>query len=207
MGNTSMVITPEIRALIEETVEATLARIKTESVKGGYIDYFAAMEKLLYAYPALKALVADKESYLEVEYHQRSKDIVKATSGESGTAEHDPLGELREQRRRSYERTREKFEELDGVIRQFRNNKKFHVIRMYYFNEDVHGNPRDADKRITWEDVAWELSEIGIVIDERQVRRWKNEMIRAMMVVMWPESAIYAATHQPRNRKGEEDAE
>ena len=196
MGNANAVVTQDIRAIIIETVEATLSQNKIGNRKEEYINYFSAMEKVLYAYPALKALVANRHAYINVEYHYKSKDIVK-TNGNGSYQKIDDPGELfKVQRQNSFERTRERFEEVDQVIRQFRHMKKFNVIRMYYFNEDAQGNQRDTEApKLTWEDVAWDLSEIGIVIDEKTARRWKNDMVRQMMVVMFgPDAAAYAAT-------------
>lgn len=194
MSNSSASVSPDIRAIIQETVEATLSQIKIGNRKDEYINYFSAMEKLLYAYPALKALVANKQEYIDVEYQYKSKDIVQTQV--NGTYRDDPEEIFKEQRQNSFERTRDHYGEVDQVIRQFRHLKKFNVIRMYYFNEDAQGNQRDTDApKMTWEDVAWDLSEIGIVIDEKTARRWKNDMIRQMMVVMFgPDAAAYAAT-------------
>ena len=195
MRNANTVVAPDIRAIIEETVEATLSQIKIENRKDEYINYFSAMEKVLYAYPALKALVANKQEYINVEYQYKSKDIVQTQV--NGTYHRDDPEEIfKEQRQNSFERTRARFEEVDQVIRQFRSLRKFNVIRMYYFNEDAQGKQRGADApKLTWEDVAWDLAEIGIVIDEKTARRWKNDMIRQMMVVMFgPDAAAYAAT-------------
>lgn len=59
-------LSEELREAVFEAARAGAAEAYTQNT--GYVNYFKAMETLLYNYKKLAALVADEEAYCEVEY-------------------------------------------------------------------------------------------------------------------------------------------
>lgn len=56
------IITDEVRELINEVARATASMAYIDGM-GGNVNYFRAMESLLFNYKKLQALVADYEGY------------------------------------------------------------------------------------------------------------------------------------------------
>lgn len=67
-------ITDEVRELINEVARATASMAYIDGM-GGEVNYFRAMESLLFNYKKLAALVADYEAYTHVELQGRSASI------------------------------------------------------------------------------------------------------------------------------------
>ena len=65
-------ISEELREAINEAARAGAYEAYKDTA-GAYVNYFKAMETLLYNYKKLAALVADEEAYCEVEYHAGRK--------------------------------------------------------------------------------------------------------------------------------------
>ena len=183
----------------------TLDTIESKESK---ISYFRAMERLLYNYTKLKAQVADVEEYMQVELHEKSKDVLRFFSSGGGSQKdrEDVLFEIERNRAISYIRTKARFDELDRVVHLFKDRQEFPVIRMYYFNEEP---PRDGEKewsqrpdyapRYTWDDIADHLG-----VNKNTPSRWRKEIVRDMMVSMFgTPAAIEAYTWQGREKKGE----
>lgn len=153
------------------------------------VNYFRQVERMLEIYKPLKAILADEEAYKEIEYHERSKDIVSfsPSAGQSVPVD-ERIEEMERARDLEYKNSKEKLERIERVIRQFSECREFVVIRMYYFGEDADGNERGADApRYTWDDVAYALGK-----DTKTVRRWKNNMINKMAACIGGLEAIKA---------------
>lgn len=188
-------ITEEVRELISEVARATASMAYIDNA-GGQINYFRAMESLLYNYKKLEALVADEEEYTTVEYHEGSKSLVKFSPSAGGVRKtrDDIIDEMERERAISFQRTRARFDEVDRVVRLFTDKKEFAVVRMYYFGEDVQGNKRnDGETSCTWEDVAYELAEAGILRDVKTARRWRNKVVNDMAVCLFGKPAAVSA--------------
>ena len=127
-------ITDEVRELINEVARETASMAYIDGM-GGEVNYFRAMESLLFNYKKLAALVADYEAYTHVELQGRSASIssYSPSSGYTYRTEEDILDEMKRDKIISYHRTRARFEEIDRVVKLFAERKEFHVIRMYYF--------------------------------------------------------------------------
>lgn len=67
-------LSEELREAVFEAARAGAAEAYTQNT--GYVNYFKAMETLLYNYKKLAALVADEEAYCEVEYHAGRKFVM-----------------------------------------------------------------------------------------------------------------------------------
>lgn len=182
----------DLQAVIDATAEKTASKIYMENVTG-QVNYYRIMERVLYNYKKLKKLVQNEREYLTVEMHSRSKSVVVASS--SGTrgvfvSDEEIAEEVARERLANYERTAANLHEVEKVINMFRDEKQFIVIQMYYFNEDADGNEREAGApQYTWEDIALELAERGILKDEKTARRWRNNLINDMAIVMFGKTA------------------
>ena len=77
-------ITDEVRELTNEVARATASMAYIDGM-GGEVNYFRAMESLLYNYKKMAALVADYEAYTHVELQGKSASI-KSFSPSSGNA-------------------------------------------------------------------------------------------------------------------------
>lgn len=182
-------LSEDMRELISEVARATACA--AYEITSGPVNYFRAMESLLFNYKKLAALVADYEGYMKVELPEKSTSII-AFSPSSGPykAKEDILEEIERDKLAAYQRTRARFEELEKVVNLFRDRKEFHVVRMYYFGEDAQGNERPADaKPYTWEEIAFELSDMGLVRDAKSARRWRNKIVNDMAVCMFGKAA------------------
>lgn len=159
----------------------------------GIVNYFKAMEALLWNYKRLQKLVSDPESYLDVHVQHRSKSIVRMGSGGAGIGyletDEDQLETLRAERQQSYERTRARFDEVDMVVRLFRSEPEWPIVGMYYFGEDAEGRERDEHApRWTWESIALDL-----LISEKTARRRRSKIVRNMSIVMFGAPAAVSA--------------
>lgn len=188
------IIDEHTRELLNE-----IARL-TASMVVGYttseVNYFRAMESLLYNYKKLAALVSDYEAYTRVELRGRSASIASfsPSSGNTYRTEAEIAEELEQDKARAYHRTRARFEEIDRIVQLFADRKEFHVVRMYYFGEDGAGNERPAGAAAyTWEDIAEELADMGMIRDAKSARRWRNKIVNDMAVCMFGRPAAVSA--------------
>lgn len=190
MAKTKIVITEEVKELVALTARAT-ASAYTEAIAQG-INYFNTMERLLSNYRRLAEIVADETAYMEVEYKQRSKDIIigAGTHSTGAASEADCMDELTLERERSYSETVRCYNKVDRVIKKFEDEREFAVVRMYYFGEDINGNAQD--KKFTFAEIADALHK-----DEKTVRRWRNRAVNDMAVCMFGiEAAVSASRHR-----------
>ena len=197
-------ITDEVRELINEVARATASMAYIDGM-GGEVNYFRAMESLLFNYKKLAALVADYEAYTHVELQGRSASIssYSPSSGYTYRTEEDILDEMKRDKIISYHRTRARFEEIDRVVKLFAERKEFHVIRMYYFGEDAQGNERPAGAEpYTWEAIAAELEGMGLIRDAKSARRWRNKIVNDMAVCMFGKpAAVGVGTYRKERDK------
>lgn len=89
-------ITDEVRELINEVARETASMAYIDGM-GGEVNYFRAMESLLFNYKKLAALVADYEAYTHVELQGRSASIssYSPSSGYTYRTEEDILDEMK----------------------------------------------------------------------------------------------------------------
>lgn len=197
-------ISEEVREAINEAARAG-AYEAYKNTAGAYVNYFKAMETLLYNYKKLAALVADEEGYCEVEYHAGRKTFAagsKSTGYYEQKTEADIIAEMQEEKRRQYRETKYGFERLERAINLYRDRKEFTVVRMYYFGEDYEGKPRENGKPYTWEELAFELEEAGVLKGVKTACRWRNKIVNDMAVCVFGiAAAVSAATY--RRRAGE----
>lgn len=103
-------LSEELREAVFEAARAGAAEAYTQNT--GYVNYFKAMETLLYNYKKLAALVADEEAYCEVEYHAGRKTFSK-TPQAKGFIQHkteaEIVEEMREEKQRQFKETKSGF--------------------------------------------------------------------------------------------------
>jgi len=164
----------------------------------GYVNYFKAMEALLYNYHKLEALVADEDAYCEVEYHSGRKTFSsasKVTGYVQRKTEAEIVDDIREEKQRRFAETKSAFAALQRAIALFEGQKEFSVIRLYYFGENIDGSLRQDGRAATWEEVTEALSDAGILREIKTARRWRNRIVNDMAVcVFGAPAALSAAT-------------
>jgi len=171
----------ELREAVFEAARAGAAEAYTSNT--GYVNYFKAMETLLYNYKKLAALVADEEAYCEVEYHAGRKTF-SATPKAKGfiqrKTEAEIVEEMREKKQKQFKETKSGFESLTRAISLL----------------DINGNPREGGAA-TWEEITEELSDAGILKEIKTARRWRNKIVNDMAVCVFGiPAAVSAATYR-----------
>ena len=194
MAKKTTELSEELRDAIFEAARAGALEAYAANT-GDYVNYFKATETLLYNFKKLAALVADEEAYCEVEYHVGTQ----ATGYYEQKTEADIVEEMQEEKRRQYRETKYGFEKLKRAVSLFEGQKEFVVIRLYYFGEDINGNPRGDGKAATWEEVAAELEAAGILKEIKTARRWRNKIVNDMAVCIFGiAAAVSAGTYRNR---------
>ena len=190
-------LSEELREAVFEAARAGAAEAYTQNT--GYVNYFKAMETLLYNYKKLAALVADEEAYCEVEYHAGQKTFSTTPQAKGfiqRKTEAEIVEEMREEKQKQFKETKSGFGSLTRAISLFEGHKEFVVIRLYYFGEDINGNPREGGTA-TWEEIAEELSDAGILKEIKTARRWRNKIVNDMAVCVFGiPAAVSAATYR-----------
>ena len=208
-------LSEELREAVFEAARAGAAEAYTQNT--GYVNYFKAMETLLYNYKKLAALVADEEAYCEVEYHAGRKTFSTTPQAKGfiqRKTEAEIVEEMREEKQKQFKETKSGFDSLTRAISLFEGHKEFVVIRLYYFGEDINGNPREggtatweeiaeeeiidcAAKGLKTQEIAEELSDAGILKEIKTARRWRNKIVNDMAVCVFGiPAAVSAATYR-----------
>lgn len=187
----------DFRELITEAAHsaALAAAAEIRRTGSGGVNYYKAMESLLWNYKRLQQLIEQPDTYMDAFVQHRSKSIV-VMGGQSGSSvgsvqtDEDLLEALKDSKRATYRETCARFQEVAAVVALFREEPEWPVVGMYYMNEDRHGRDRDPvmDPRWTWETIALELE-----ISEKTARRWRSKIVRNMSVVMFGIPAAVSA--------------
>lgn len=190
----------DIRQIIDESVEAVMKKQR----QSANVQHYRIMERMLFGYKKLAERVRNHQEYMEI--HERSKSITFASSSMSGYKDRDDiLDEAIAEREASYQRSKAQYDEIDSIVRQFAHLEEFIVIRMYYFNEDAHGNDRGDDaKKYTFAEITDELAEMGIARNERTVRSWRTRIVEDMTVQLFGvEGAISIEMHNSEQNEAQ----
>jgi len=170
---------------------------------GGNTNYFRSTELLLRNYTQLAQLVVDIDMYMEDASRKRDKSVVSFRSNAGGLTPSEVEDEAERIRASNYAYTRERFDEIDRVVKVYANRKEMRVVRMYYFGQDADGKPRkQEDKRVTFEVIAVELG-----IEEKTARRWRSDIVNDMAVAIFGKcAAVEAGAYRGQRKKGLTDA-
>lgn len=175
----------KINEIIAETAKATASAVIGQQRQQRSPNLYRAMERLLRNYPRLKKLVENVEDYGFVP-GERSKSITIAPPpGGMPRDRSEVLEEIIAERKMSYERTKARYDEIDAVVRQFADQAEFIVIRMYYFNEDVDGNPRGDARPYTFAEISEALGANGLQRSEKTLREWRTKLVQDMTVTLF----------------------
>ena len=168
---------------IDAAAEAGAQKVLNIQRRKATINHYRAMEDLLRDYRNTKRQLENPEEYGFFPTG-KSHDISVAPPPGLGLSDKVEMNELYvEARKRSYIRTMDKHAEVAAAVKMFEGREEFIVIRMYYFNEDEYGNDRgDNAKRLTWEEIAEALENIGIKRSVSVLRSWRSRIVREMTV-------------------------
>ena len=164
------------------------------------LNLYRTTERLLRNYKTYQKLVTDLEGY-GFEPIGKSHSISVAPPPGSGVSDRvDLYDEHVAARRASYERTKARYDEIDAVVRRFKDKEEFIVIRMYYFNEDANGQDRGDDaKPYTFDEISEELAAVGIERSERSLRTWRTKLVQDMTVLLFGvDGAVSIEAREPK---------
>ena len=206
MARSKTVLSEELQAAITEAARA--GAIEAVNVgAGASVNYYKAMESLLYNYKKLAILVADEEAYCEVEYHGGKKSFA-ASAHSTGyyqqSSEAEIVEEMQEEKRKQFQQTRFGFDRLERAINLHADRKEFIIVRMYYFGEDLYGNEQESGQRYTWEQVAEACEAAGLLKEIKTARRWRNRIVNDMAVCVFGipaaiSAGTFRASHNDQN--------
>lgn len=117
-------LSEELREAVFEAARAGAAEAYTQNT--GYVNYFKAMETLLYNYKKLAALAADEEAYCEVEYHAGRKTFSTTPQAKGfiqRKTEAEIVEEMREEKQKQFKETKSGFDSLARAISLFEGIK------------------------------------------------------------------------------------
>lgn len=169
------------------------------------LNLYRTTERLLRNYKTYQRMMEDLEEY-GFEPVGKSHSISVAPPPGSGMMDRlDLYEEHVAARRASYERTKARYDEIDAVVRQFEDREEFVVIRMYYFNEDATGADRGDAKPYTFEEIAEELSAVGLNRSVQTLRKWRTRLVQDMTVLLFGvDGAVSIEARDPKQGQSEE---
>lgn len=149
-------------------------------------NLYRATERLLRRYPDRKNVIEHPEEFPFFPVG-KSKSISIAPPAGSGIVDTIDLNDqFVEARKKAFEYEVFKLIQTETAIAPFLNHPAFIIIRMYYFNEDFHGNFRGSDvSPLTWEEIADELVGRGIVKSERSMYRWRSRLVQDICTMLF----------------------
>lgn len=196
-----------VEADAKKTAEALMVTIAkaTETLQaymdnaGDKTNYFRSMELLLRNYQQLAMLVVDADIYMEDASRKRDKSIVSFRSNAGGLPPSEVEDEAERIRISNFAYTRERFDEIDRVVKVYADRKEMRVVRMYYFGQDENGKPsQQEEKRATFEAIAVKLG-----IEEKTARRWRSDLVNDMAVALFGKcAAIEAGAYRGQRKRG-----
>lgn len=188
---------PEI---IDQTAKASAREVLQLQAQQRNINLYRATERLLRGFPH-RVRIAEHPEEFDFFKTGRSKDISVAPPSGTGVVDKIEAAEMfTEARKKAYEVEMYKLQQTYYAIAPFQDKPEFIVIRMYYFNEDVHGKDRGPDaKRYTFEDIASELSSIGIERSIKTLCIWRSTLVQDMTVLLFGvEGAVSIEAREPK---------
>ena len=190
--------------LIDQSARAAAKEVVRQQRRARGVNLYRAMERLLRAYPRRLRLAEHPEEY-EFFPAGRSKDISIAPPPGIGVVDKVQANELFvEARKRAFENEMTRLYETEYAMAPFVHLPEFVVIRMYYFGEDVHGQPREPGAhRWTFEEIASELSSIGVERSVQTLCMWRSRLVQDMTVMLFGvDGAVSVETREPKREEG-----
>lgn len=193
--------------LINETAERAAKEVVRQQRAARSVNHYRTMVRLLYNYPKMRRLANATDDEYGIIPPERSHSITIAPPDGGGVRDQtEILAERIAERQKSHARTKAQYAEVDAVVQQFKDLPEFVVIRMYYFNEDVHGRERGPDQPPrSFAQIVDELAEVGQRHTEKTLRSWRNRLVQDMVVVMFGIDGALSLEN-PRDNKTKEEA-
>ena len=181
--STKSTISPEAIKIIKKTTDEAVKKAVEAIIKANkeidisQRDYFKETERVLYSLPALKLKVAQDEEDIRngmMRAKERSKDIIRASSGGYRPADYETKNEMYVQERiESMERTKREIQRIERALETIQDDEYYEIIPMKYFDN------------CTIEEIAERFGK-----DESTVRRNKNRLINKLKVVLFGADAL-----------------
>lgn len=190
---------------IDEAAQKSAEKVLILQRRDMVTNHYRAMEDCLRAYPKRMHLMQHPEEF-EFFPTGHSKDISIAPPPGTGVVDKIEAAVLfTEARKKKYVHELSLLHETEYAMAPFWNREDFIIIRMYYFNEDVHGKPRNGARPYTFEEIAEELKTIGINRSVRALRLWRTKLVREMTVMMFGvDGALSIESREQRQGQNEE---
>jgi RNA polymerase sigma factor (sigma-70 family) len=169
----------QTKKLIEATINVTLQKINNiaiiDRIKLLKEETFKNTEKLLYNYNALKEHVSDETGYICMIGKKTSGSIVRYSKSKALTND-DEMIKLRLE---SYDRSKNDLDRLEKALAKVKGKKEYRVIEIRYLKK------KESGETYTFEEIADLLN-----VDEKTVRRWKNNIIKEISIYLFGSDAI-----------------
>lgn len=170
---------------IKDTARATALEVLGMQRLSVRTNFYRVTERLLRNYKTLRKLVETPDDYGYLP-PQRSSSISAAPSSGGVRDPQEAIEAAIQAREESYSRTKAQFEVVNAVVEKYVDKPEFIVIRMYYFNEDAHGQDRPANtKPYSFEEISESLEEVGIRRSEKALRTWRTKLVQDMTVALF----------------------
>lgn len=196
-----------IKKYIEEAAEKAAEKVLVLQRKDFVTNHYRAMEDCLRAYPKRLRMIQHPEEY-QFFPTGHSKDISIAPPPGTGVVDKIEAAVMyTEARKKSYVHELSLLHETEYAMAPFREREDFIVVRMYYFNENVHGQDRGDAKPYTFEEIAEELKTIGINRSVRVLRLWRTKLVREMCVMMFGVDGALSIESQGQKPNRSEDGD
>ena len=195
--------------LINQTAKATAREMLRQQRQAQKVNFYRSMERLLRAYPKRVHLMEHPEEF-EFFPTGRSKSISIAPPPGTGVVDKVDVAELFiEARKRGFEHEMFRLYETEYAIAPYRDLPEFIIIRMLYWNEDVHGHEREAGaKRWSLEEIQEELSSVGLKYNIKTVRAWRTKLVQDMTVMLFGVDgaiSVESRDSEPGGKAGDAD--
>lgn len=189
--------------IIDDAAERGARKLWTLQRQEQITNHYRAMEDCLRAYPKRLRIMQHPEEF-EFFRAGRSKDISIAPPPGTGVVDKiDAAVMYTEARKKAYEHELSLLHETEYAMAPFWDREGFIIIRMYYFNQDEHGQERATDARpYTFPEIADALRNIGIEWSEKAVRRRRTKLVQDMTVMMFGvDGALSVESREQKQKK------
>lgn len=199
---------PTAQELIDQSARAAAKEVLRQQRQARGVNLYRATERLLRSYKMFRRWEECPEEY---GFFPAGKSHDISVAPPPGLGLRDKV-ELNEEfvaaRRVSFERTMARYYDIKAIVERFEDRPEFIVIRMYYFGEDVYGHDREPGaKRYTFEEIASELSSIGMERSAKTLRVWRSALVQDMTVLLFGvDGAVSVESRDPAhggNREGQ----
>ena len=183
-----MAVTKETKETILVTIDEVFKKMNSiswlERQKAMKDEAFKNTEKILYCYDVLKEHVANEKEYLQMAFKEKAASFITYSKNKVTKPDDDTI---LEDRKASYERSRNDVERIEKALDHIRGKKGFEVIDLRYLQR------KNKDDRYTYEEIADMLAGqqgYNEKLNEKTVRNYKNKLVKEMAVFLFGSDAI-----------------